>query len=143
MPDSRGHQRGRPAVRDEADVDEREEEVGRLASEAADADGRAVDGGDDRLRHRAHRDQDRVVALTQSLRAIRPRPFGCVLGTHIAKIGAAREATTGTRDHHGSDRLVVPRPLERLEEASPSWSLQALRLSGRLSSIVAAPASTA
>src|SRR4051794_28583442 len=70
---ARDEQRG-PAVRDEPDVDEREQEVRRLGGDdeiagqrerRADAGGRSVDGREHRLLHLAHERDDRVVALVE------------------------------------------------------------------------------
>ena len=78
--DAGGEEGGRAAVRDEPDVDERQQQIGRLGGDdqvcgqrqrATDPDRRPVDGGDHRLRHLAESRDDRVVDVLEPRAQVR------------------------------------------------------------------------
>ena len=113
----------RAAVGNQADVDEREQEVGRLGGEhevarerqrAADPDRRPVDGGEHRLGHPPHAGDDRVIALAQRRADVR-----AAVGRRVearAQVGAGGERAPGAGDRHGAHAVVAGGQLDRGEQ---------------------------
>src|SRR3954451_5995307 len=125
--DAARHDQRRAAVRDEADVHEREQEVGRLGRDdevarqrerRADPRGRPVHRGEDRLRHLADELDDRVVALAQEAPDVGvPVGRALVVGARdVAQVGAGRERAPGAGEPHGAHGVVAGRLTQRGEE---------------------------
>ena len=136
-PDPRRDEGGRAAIGDEADVHEREQEVGRLGGEhevgrererAADADCGTVDRGDHRLRHLADTGDDRVVALLQPGTQV-GQPVRSLLA-RLREVGAGRERAAGAGDQDGADRLVGGEVLDRLAQVEPELQVPGVELVG-------------
>ena len=107
MPDALGEEPARARVRDHAQVDEREQEVGGLGGHdevagqrerAAEPRRHAVHRGDHRLRRAPDLEHDRVVDLAQAAGQVRRAVGGLLAG--VLDVGAGRERAARAGDQH-------------------------------------------
>src|SRR5438093_3591404 len=116
-----------PAIRGQADVDERlhqvrlgrgDPDVARQRVARADADGRTVHRGDRRLRHGAQAREHRHVLVAQDVAYVFRRPHSTA-ADHLGDVSAGAEGAAAARENDDANGVIALGLLDRLAELLP------------------------